>query len=124
MEDELSLDGALALLRTKLRRQVVTLLLEAERTWSVEELAAELVRLDPTVAPDGTGVEAHTERLVVRLYHCALPRLADADVVDFDREATTVAPGRHLPAVGSYLDETLGLPTGVAAERASSVYAD
>ena len=124
MISEIPLDTALALLRTKTRRQVVTLLLEVEGTWDVEELAAELVRLDPTVAPDTTGGEAHTERLVTRLYHCALPKLADADIVDFDCGEMTVAPGQHLSVVGSHIDEPLGIPTGVATESATSAGAD
>ena len=124
MNSDVPADRAFALLKTKLRRQVVTLLLEVDGTWDVEALAAELVRLDPTVAPDGTGVEAHTERLVTRLYHCTLPKLADSNVVDFDHEEMTIAPGQHLPIVGSYLDETLGIAITVTTESATSASAD
>lgn len=117
-------DEPVALLKTKPRRQVVTLLLEVEEPWDVEKLAAELVRLDPTLAPDGSGLAEHIDRLAIRLYHCTLPTLADADVVDLDHEEMTVAPGEYLHAVGSRLDETLGIPTGVATESASSTHAD
>ncbi|MFD1514058.1 DUF7344 domain-containing protein [Halomarina rubra] len=96
-----------SLLGTKTRCQVITLLLEAERTWDVETLAAELVRLDPTLAPDGAQVENHTDRLATRLYHCTLPKLADEDVVDFDHDAMVVTPGENLSAVGAYLGESL-----------------
>lgn len=113
MTSEVPSDAAFALLKSKTRRQVTTLLLEAEGTWDIEELAGELVRLDPTVAPDGADVDAHTERLAIRLYHCSIPKLADADVVDFDREAMTVAPDCRLSVLGSYLDESLGLPNAV-----------
>ncbi|MFC5971181.1 hypothetical protein ACFPYI_07525 [Halomarina salina] len=123
MTYEVSADTALALLGTKTRRQVVALLLEVDETWSVEGLAAELVRLDPAVAPDGTDAEAHTERVATRLYHCALPKLADADAVEFDSEEMTVAPGEQLPRLGARLDDLLDLPnTGsVSIEPTASV---
>ena len=107
MTSEVPTNTAFDLLKTKTRRQAVTLLLEVEGTWGVEELAAELVRLDPTVAPDGEGAESHAERVATRLYHCALPKLAEEDVVDFDREEMTTAPGEHLAALGAHLDDSL-----------------
>ena len=109
---ELPTGVAAALLETETRRQVVTFLLEVEGTWDIRELAAELVRLDPAEPAEGRESEPRAERVAIRLYHCTLPKLADADVVDFDREAMTVAPGRHLSALGSRLDELLGLSDG------------
>lgn len=109
---ELPMGEAAALLETEVHRRVVTLLLEVEGTWTIRELAAELVRLDPAEPPEDTESETRAERMAIQLYHCILPKLADADVVDLDSEARTVAPGRHLPALGARLDELLGLSDG------------
>ena len=106
------MDEADVLLETEVRRRVVTLLLEVEGPWSIRELAAELVRLDPAEPPEDTASETRAERMAIQLYHCTLPTLAAAAVVDFDSEAMTVAPGRHLSALGARLDEVLGLSDG------------
>lgn len=124
MESEIPMNQTTALLTTKTRRQVVTLLLEVERPFSVEDLAAELVRLDPTVSPDDTDTESQAEQLAIRLYHQALPKLADAGVVDFDTEEAIITPGQHLHAIGSYLDDWLDLPNKEMMESATSVHAD
>lgn len=106
-ESDISLPAAHSLLGTKTRCQVVTLLLEVKREWDVEAFAAALVRLDPTVAPDGDDDGTHTTRVATRLYHCALPKLAAADVVEFDSDAMSVSPSRNLEALGAHLDQSL-----------------
>ncbi|MFD1515212.1 DUF7344 domain-containing protein [Halomarina rubra] len=112
MKSEMTATTAHDLLETETRRQVVALMLEVEREWDVRELAAELTRLDPTASTDDV------ERVAIRLYHCALPKLADADAVDFDAETKTVESGRLLPALGAHLDDLLGHDDRVDEKRA------
>ncbi|MWG34095.1 DUF7344 domain-containing protein [Halomarina oriensis] len=108
------------LLRTELRRQVVTFLLETEATYSLDELAGHLVRLDTAAPPEHTDEKRHTERVATRLYHSAIPRLAAADVVVFDADERTVTPGPQLSTLGSHLDSMLGLQSPLDGSAAST----
>ncbi|MFD1512540.1 DUF7344 domain-containing protein [Halomarina rubra] len=93
------------LLETDTRRQVVAFLLEVGGSWDVRTLADELVRLDPAVSPDSTDSEDAVEQRAITLYHCALPKLAAAEAVVFDRKEQTVTPGDRLEELGAYLGD-------------------
>lgn len=101
--------NASVLLRTELRRQVVTFLLETDRSWCLNDLAAELVRLDAAAPPEHVDGETYVEQITTKLHHNAIPRLADAGVLTYRRETQAVTPGPRLSALGSQLDSMLGL---------------
>lgn len=104
---DVPLAEAVTLLETESRRQTVAFLLEVGGTWDVRTLADELVRLDPTVSPDAADCDDPVERRAIRLYHAALPKLAEADAVVFDSKQQTVAPGRRLDALGAHLGDSV-----------------
>nr|WP_233265092.1 hypothetical protein [Halomarina oriensis] len=93
-------------------RQVVAFLLEVDGVWDVRTLADELVRLDPTLPPDTEADRNPVEERAIRLYHCALPKLAEAGVVEFDVDEQTVAPAERLDALGAHLGETIDYSDG------------
>lgn len=124
MSSEVPSGTTVALLNTELRRRVVALLLEVDRVWDIQSLARELLRLTPPGAFEAADSEAPTKRVATRLYHCTLPKLADADAVVLDTAAMTVAPGQNLGALGSQLDEMLGVPTTANRESPSAANAD
>ncbi len=96
-----SLDTAFDLLHDRRRRAVLTVLNETDRRLSVTELANKIAIREN----DPRDPSAHSENVRLSLIHVHLPKLADANVVRYDRERPTVEPGplfeqtlSHLPA--------------------------
>lgn len=92
----------LALLSDERRRRVVSCLREASAPVSVADLARRIARResdgsDPS-PPDGV------DAVHVSLYHCHVPKLADLDVVELDRERNTVAPAANFESVAALAD--------------------
>ncbi|MXR40125.1 hypothetical protein GRX01_01965 [Halobaculum sp. WSA2] len=85
-------DAALRLLAERQRRAVVRRLADAEEPVTVESLAASLA----TTTSDVAGVR-------IGLRHSHLPKLHDADVIDYDAEDGTVRRGPRFDAVASLL---------------------
>lgn len=68
------------------RRRVVSELDDADGAVTVSELAGRVAEVET----DGDAV-SDVETVEVDLYHSQVPKLADAGIVAFDREATDVA---------------------------------
>ncbi|MGQ4556050.1 DUF7344 domain-containing protein [Halobellus sp. GM3] len=92
--DGLRTTEALKLLASDERRRLLRELHERDgdrisihRTDTLETLSG-----DESDSPSA-GDPRSVERLEIELYHNHLPRLADVDVITWDREADTVAPG-------------------------------
>lgn len=74
--------GRLDSLTDETRRQTVGILAAAESSLSVLDLAMELARR----GGPGAETERRVRRLRLQLYHCHLPKLDAAGLVDFDHE--------------------------------------
>lgn len=85
-------DAVLRLLAERQRRAVLRRLTDAAEPVAVESLAASLA----TTTSDVAGVR-------IRLRHTHLPKLHDADVIDYDAEDGTVRRGPRFDAVASLL---------------------
>lgn len=72
------------------RRKVLSVLGESDTRMSLTELAIELVRAEQGIPEPGIDSDPVRDR-TVELYHRHVPRLADAGLVDFDRDQRTVA---------------------------------
>ncbi|WP_254535567.1 DUF7344 domain-containing protein [Halomarina litorea] len=95
--DPTTTDEAFELLGDYRRRQVVTWLQEAERPVAVAELAR--------------GVTQHggdTTRVRLELDQHHLPKLDEALVVEYDREAGTVHAGERLGDLSELVEAALG----------------
>ncbi|MFD1515232.1 DUF7344 domain-containing protein [Halomarina rubra] len=93
----LSKDTAYDLMRHGSRRAVVRLLGTHPVEWQLDALATEIVA---DASRDSSGVgDDRRRRVLVDLVHHHLPKLAEANVVEFDHGAGVVAPGRHLPTL-------------------------
>lgn len=80
----LSDDEVLAILADRQRRRLLVLLAQLETPERVSALTRTLAtELDRTGAED-------VERLHIRLYHCHIPKLADAGLVAFDDDENMV----------------------------------
>ncbi|MCU4802716.1 winged helix-turn-helix domain-containing protein [Halobacteria archaeon HArc-gm2] len=89
------LDTALSNLSTDHRRVLLTFLWDAETSITRTDLARELLRSDETAFEPGP--DTVTDALVP-LYHVHLPALADAGLVEYDRETGRATYTGH-PAV-------------------------
>lgn len=76
--------------------------------------AREIADRIATDEADSIVREEDEKRVYVALYQCHLPKLEDADVVEWDRDAKMVAAGRYFDEVAElrrYVDEDLGAGT-------------
>lgn len=79
----------LQLLSTEVRRHIVSLLLESGTEGvTVEKLLRELAR-----------DREDRENLRISLYHCHLPKLEEAGVVEYDRRNGDIVPRKELEAL-------------------------
>jgi DNA-binding transcriptional ArsR family regulator len=70
------------------RRRIIAALCEAEASLSLTGLAVELTRAE-TDPKGGPGPDVEDRK--VQLYHRHIPKLADAGLVEFDRDRRRVA---------------------------------
>lgn len=91
----LSKDDAFDCVRSERRRTTIAVLLEESRAWNVVELAREVAARDADVAPADVD-EKTVERYHTAFVHQDLPKLADLEVVVYDRAEETVEPGRTI----------------------------
>lgn len=93
------------------RRHVLAYLRESDReTESLDDLVEHVVSRESDSPPPDR------ERVAIDLYHCHLPVLADADVVDFDSRTETVRYRGH-ERVEALLDDVRGSKSGAVTER-------
>ncbi|WP_101298351.1 DUF7344 domain-containing protein [Halegenticoccus soli] len=87
-----------SLLKNDRRRQVVALLADRRETVPISELARVIAELESDEAPS----EKLYKSVYVSLQQTHLPRLAQSDVVTYDRSTGTVSPGPDLEDVLVY----------------------
>jgi hypothetical protein len=90
-----AVDTALDLLANQRRRAVLEYLTEAGGTATLTELAVEIAtretRAEPNAISDHADVSPRNRRAVrISLHHTHIPKLADADVIDYETETETV----------------------------------
>ena len=74
-------------------RRRVALVILAERTdpFGIDELAAAVARRETELEADGDEMPS-VERIAITLHHNHLPRIADANLVDYDPENQRIDP--------------------------------
>ena len=98
LERVISTESALRLLADPKRRQVLRQLADTPDGTTVDVLADEL-RAGPE-EPDGDG----SNRPSIVLRHVHLPKLQEADVLEYDADRGTVRPGPQFADVCSLLE--------------------
>ncbi|SER71288.1 DUF7344 domain-containing protein [Natrinema salaciae] len=88
MSPELAEDTAHALLADSERLHLLTLLRQ-EGTGNIDALARRIAAREEDVRPENVGRETQ-RRVTVSLVHNHLPRLAEHDVVSYDRESVVL----------------------------------
>lgn len=104
------------LLSDERRRLVVSTVAEKGERVSLSDLAETVAEAE---AADASAVsQDHCEVVHTLLYHSHLPKLADAGVLEFDREERVVEPGPNLSSVA---EVSAALPGGDAVDGESSM---
>lgn len=107
-----TIDELLRVLASSTRRQTVRLVAGQDESVSVAALADALGERDRDGATSGerdraapvTRTDGGDEMLQTNLYHVHLPKLADADVVTYERETEQVSSGPQLGTATAILD--------------------
>lgn len=99
--DRLTLDHILRLLADSRRRVVLTLLQE-HGSLRLPDLAEEVVRIETdTSIPELT--EEEITRVYMELWHVHIPKLAEADVIEYDQQHDVVLLGDSIEEVAKFL---------------------
>lgn len=95
-------DRLFRLLSAKRRRYVIVYLREATAPLAVADLARRIAEREPEQTP--AAASNHREAVYRSLYHCHVPKLADARVVEHNRNRDTVEPGPNFTCATALLD--------------------
>lgn len=101
--DPLPLDVVFDILKNSRRRLVLRYLVDGSGTTTLSELS-EHIAAEENEKPVNALSSAERKRVYVGLYQGHLPRLDEANVVDFDDDRGTVTVGENLCQVTRHLD--------------------
>ena len=104
--DSVAFDRFLELCSDRHRRVVVAVLAGQRRTLTLQDLTKAVVRHGHHRAPEDAPGDV-LEREQLSLYHCHVPALADAGLVDFDTTRHLVEPTERLHEWQSLLSTLL-----------------
>ncbi|QZX99162.1 DUF7344 domain-containing protein [Halobaculum rubrum] len=85
------------------RRRTICRVLDEEGARDLDDLAIDVATVEHTAAEPGVTNE-ECETVYASLYHQHVPKLTSLDVVRFDPDDATVAPGERFAAVVAALD--------------------
>lgn len=110
--EEISIGVVFDILRNERRRLVLEHLEEQDGDVTLGELAEQLAAIEND-KPPAQITSQERKRLYVGLYQCHLPRMDDANAIDFDRDRGVVKRSEqtelfidHLPKTGTETQET------------------
>jgi hypothetical protein len=101
--DERSRDALFSMLRNERRREVIGYLRDREDAVDLRELSEHVAAVENDVDPEAVTYKQR-KRVQTALYQMHLPKLADRDVVDYDRRAGTVQLAAGAEDCLRYLD--------------------
>ncbi|WP_436930362.1 DUF7344 domain-containing protein [Halosimplex halobium] len=101
-ESDVSVDDLFELLARPGNRYALAYLHRADGPVPFEELVENVV--DGAAVPDGLSTAEFRDRVATRLVHSNLPKLDDAGLVEYDREAGLVRPTGATAVAVPYLE--------------------
>lgn len=111
--DSLPLDIVFGLLSTERRRQVLRYLRDETESTTLGTLAEHIAALEND-KPERLLSSTERKRVYVALYQCHLPKLDDANVIEFEKSRGTVERGVNADQLDRYLslaeETTAGFP--------------
>lgn len=100
--DRLPLDVIFDLLSNERRRMVMRYLLVGSGTSTLGELAEYIASIENDT-PESALTSSQRKRVYIALYQCHLPKMDDANVIDFDGNRKTVELGATIEQLTPYL---------------------
>lgn len=94
------------ILKNKRRRFVLLYLQSHEETVSIGELAEQIASYENDVPVKQLNAQQR-KRVYIGLYQCHLPKMADADVIDFEQSRGEVRLGPRGPPLLEFLEESI-----------------
>ena len=103
-ESLLPLDQVFEILKNKRRRETLHYLQDNDGQATLSDLAEHIAAIenDTTVK---MITSSQRKRVYVGLYQCHLPKMDDMDVIDFDQNRGTIAPGENMHQLEDYLHD-------------------
>lgn len=101
-EAEISPDLVFDLLSSQRRRMILYYLHQGDGTATVNEISKEIAAMENDVPVDEL-TRQQQKRVYVSLYQTHLPKLAQAGVIDYDRENGTVSLTDRVQEIDTYL---------------------
>lgn len=101
--DDLPLDVIFELLKNQRRRRVLQYLEEESGTVDLGTLAEALAAEENDTTPRGL-TSSERKRVYIGLYQCHLPKLDDADAIEFDSDRGTITGTARTSDLQAYLD--------------------
>lgn len=101
--ESVAADTALEILSNERRRHVLHCLLPDDSPMALADLAAEVAAMENDTGTTDVSKE-DAKDVYVSLYHAAIPKLADADVVEYDQVQNTVTLTRNAAELRPLLD--------------------
>lgn len=111
----LNVDTRFELCANAQRRAVLTTLDPEGPPVAVADLARQVAAQKTESTPDAVTESPQVQRIYVSLIHNHVPKLANAEVVSFDEDRQTVAPGPEFDAVRSLIEEVTQSPEPLSA---------
>jgi hypothetical protein len=109
--DPLPLDVVFDILKNSRRRLVLQHLVDGSGTTTLSELSQQIAA-EENEKPVNALTSAERKRVYVGLYQGHLPRLDEANVVEFDDDRGTVTVGDNLEQVTRHLDGAIDVESG------------
>lgn len=103
LHDELPLDVIFELLKNQRRRRVLRYLEEESGTVDLGTLAEALAAKENDTSPRALS-SSERKRVYIGLYQCHLPKLDDADIIEFDSDRGTITRTARTLDLQAYLD--------------------
>ena len=101
-DEDLTVDRVFKLLKNSRRRRIIDYLSEDERPTTRSRLAEVIAAEENGISASELGSDQR-KRVYVSLYQTHLPTLARDDVIEYDGDRGTVAPGRNMQELIRYL---------------------
>lgn len=89
------------------RRRYLLYTLKEDEAWSLLDLARKLAAWEADVSKADVD-EAAVERTYASLYHAHVPKLAEIEIIEFDRETETLTRGQNAEQLLNVLELTGG----------------
>ncbi|WP_254547474.1 DUF7344 domain-containing protein [Halomarina pelagica] len=107
--EQLSLDTVFEILKNRRRRDILKYLWDHDGSANIGELAEHIAAMENGIEVNALS-SAQRKRVYIGLYQCHLPKMDDAEIVDFDKHRGTIELREVADELTPYLTERTTSP--------------